>query len=88
MAIESAKIIDEWATEDDFAAANNLTKRSVARLRAKKNGLPFRRFGKRVMIHVPTAREWLLKGLIRPNPERPISRVPSPKAGGREDARS
>jgi hypothetical protein len=33
-------------------------------------GLPFVRLGNRTLVHVPTAREWLLGRMQRPNPRR------------------
>ncbi|WP_131803260.1 hypothetical protein [Mesorhizobium sp. LCM 4576] len=63
-------IFDEWPTETEFAKANGLTKRQVARMRSRKDGLPFAKRGKEIIIHVPTAREWLKKRLITPNPSR------------------
>lgn len=63
-------LIDEWQYEDDFAASNGLSKRQVARLRKNVDGLPYAVLGKRVIVHVPTARDWLMKRLITPNPSR------------------
>lgn len=83
MASDDAMVLKDWATQEEFAAANGLSVQIVARLRKAKDGLPYRRFGKRVMIHIPTAREWMLKGLITPNPSRSPSRVPAPAGGAR-----
>jgi hypothetical protein len=63
-------MIDGWQYEDDFAASNGLSKRQVARLRKTVDGLPYAFLGREIIIHVPTAREWLLKRLHRPNPTR------------------
>ncbi|WP_256750747.1 hypothetical protein [Mesorhizobium sp. Mes31] len=63
-------IFDEWPTEGEFAKANGLTKRQVARMRSKADGLPFAKRGREIIIHTPTARAWLLKRLITPNPTR------------------
>jgi hypothetical protein len=35
------------------------------------NGLPFVRIGNRVMVHVPTAREWIFGRMRKPNARRP-----------------
>jgi hypothetical protein len=40
------------------------------------NGLPFTQLGNRKIIHLPTAREWLLSRMRRPNPERPRRHKP------------
>jgi hypothetical protein len=34
------------------------------------DGLPFTQLGNRKIIHLPTAHEWLLKRMQRPNAER------------------
>jgi hypothetical protein len=34
------------------------------------DGLPYTRIGNRILIHVPTAREWLMKRMTRRNPPR------------------
>lgn len=63
-------IFDEWPTEDEFAKANGLTKRQVAQMRSKPDGLPFAKRGRQIIIHMPTARDWLMKRLHHPNPTR------------------
>lgn len=63
-------IFTEWATEDEFAKANGIPKRQVAIMRSKPNGLPFAKRGRHIIIHIPTAREWLLMQLRKPNPSR------------------
>lgn len=68
--IAKANILDEWVPEPVFARANNISKRTVARYRAQKDGLPYSYFGGRVMIHAPSAKRWLMDRLIRPNPGR------------------
>lgn len=68
--VEEGRITDGWVTEQKFAEANGLKIRTVQRYRAGKDGLPFAYFCGRVHIHVETAREWLMKRMIRPNPTR------------------
>jgi hypothetical protein len=34
------------------------------------DGLPFIRIGNRVLVHIPTAREWLLNRMRHPNQRR------------------
>lgn len=63
-------ILNDWPTEDEFAQANGLTKRQVARWRSKPDGLPYAKRGREIIIHTPTAREWLMKRLHHPNPTR------------------
>jgi hypothetical protein len=60
----------------DFAETGQLAKefkrheRTVRNWTNEPNGLPFVKLGKRRLIHIPTAREWLLKKLRQPNPVR------------------
>jgi hypothetical protein len=68
--ITKARILDEWVPEPAFAKANGISPRTVARYRKEKNGLPYSYMGGRVVIHLPSAREWLMKRLIRPNSTR------------------
>jgi hypothetical protein len=44
--------------------------RTILRWMNEPNGLPFTQLGNRKIIHLPTAREWLLSRMRRPNPER------------------
>jgi hypothetical protein len=53
--------------------------RTLIRWMNEPNGLPFIQLGNRKIIHIPTAREWLLKRLRQPNhlprkPSRPARR--------------
>jgi hypothetical protein len=45
--------------------------RTVRRWLDQPDGLPYTRAGCRILIHVPTAREWLMSNLKRRNPRRP-----------------
>jgi hypothetical protein len=44
--------------------------KTVKRWTQQPDGLPFAYLGKTPIIHVPTARDWLLGKLRRPNPRR------------------
>ena len=61
---------DEYVAEDDWASAHNVNRRTVKRYRDEPDGLPYVRFGGRIFIHNPSAREWLLRRTKRPNPRR------------------
>jgi hypothetical protein len=60
----------------DFVEPRQLAKelkrdeRTIRNWCAEPDGLPYVKLGQRRLIHVPSAREWLLKKLRRPNPER------------------
>ena len=58
-----------YQLETDFAREHELNVATVRRYRNQPDGLPFARFGGKVYIHIPGAREWLAKR-IRHNSTR------------------
>jgi hypothetical protein len=44
--------------------------RTVRRWMDEPDGLPFTRIGNRILVHVPTAREWILGRMRHPAPRR------------------
>jgi hypothetical protein len=42
------------------------------------NGLPYTRIGNRILIHIPTAREWIFGRMRRPAPRRGRRAVATP----------
>jgi hypothetical protein len=63
----SISILEGYVREEDFAAANEINVRTVARYRNQPDGLPHVKWGGRVFIDVAGAREWLAKQTIRRN---------------------
>jgi hypothetical protein len=62
---------------DDFVEVEPLAKevlkrhpRTVRRWMDQPDGLPYTRLGNRILVHIPTAREWLLGRVKRRNPRR------------------
>jgi hypothetical protein len=53
-----------------FAADAGRHARTVRRWMNQPDGLPYTRIGSRLLIHVPTAREWLMKRMRKPAPRR------------------
>ena len=69
--VTTPKLLDDWLELDDFARDEVARHpRTVRRWTEGPNGLPFARLGNRVVIHLPSAREWLLGRMRRPNPRR------------------
>jgi hypothetical protein len=68
----SANILEDFLELDPFAAAIKKHPRTVQRW-CKKDGLPFTRNGKAILIHVPSYREWLLRRMENVRRERPRS---------------
>jgi len=65
-----ANILDGAARESDFAKANNVSPRTVARYRSQPDGLPFFMWGGEVFIPLREAKEWLQARVKRPNARR------------------
>ena len=61
-------ILDDYETQAEFAAANGVHERTVAR--ARQDGLPFMEWGGRIGIDVPGAKKWLEGRVRRLNPKR------------------
>jgi hypothetical protein len=62
--------LDDFVDLEPFAADAGRHPRTVRRWLNQPDGLPFTRIGNRILIHVPTAREWLMKRMRKPAPRR------------------
>ena len=71
----SDTILAGYVDVPQFAAEAQKHPRTVVRWMDAENGLPFVQLGSRRLIHVPTAREWLLRKMRRPNPTRRSARA-------------
>lgn len=70
------KLLDDWLELDDFARDEvGRHPRTVARWTKEPDGLPYSMLGKTKIIHIPTARAWLLGRMHRPNPRRTRERA-------------
>jgi hypothetical protein len=68
--MSNTKFLDDFIDLDPFAADAGRHPRTVRRWLKQPDGLPHTRIGNRILIHVPTAREWLMKRMHRPAPRR------------------
>lgn len=68
----SANILDDYLDLAPFAKEINRHPRTVRRWMDEPNGLPFTRIGNRILIHIPTAREWIFGRMRRPAPRRRV----------------
>ncbi len=64
----STDFLTDYAEVDPLAAEVKRHPRTVRRWMQEPDGLPYVRLGNRILIHIPTAREWLLKRMKYPNP--------------------
>ena len=67
-------ILDDYVDVAAFAAAVDKCERTVKRWINKPDGLPSAKLGSRRLIHLPTARQWLLGRVLQPNPTRRAGR--------------
>jgi hypothetical protein len=68
-------LLSDFADLEPFAAEVKRDPRTVRRWMNEPNGLPYTKIGCRILIHVPTAREWIFGRMRRPNPVRKSRRV-------------
>jgi hypothetical protein len=64
----STKVLDDFMDLPTFSAEVKKHPRTVRRWMNEPNGLPYTWLGNQLFIHVPTAREWMLSRMRRPNP--------------------
>src|SRR5262249_34738127 len=72
----SIDILDDYVRIGPFADALGKHPRTILRWISMPCGLPVARLGKTALIHLPTARQWLLDRIQRPNLPQPTSRSP------------
>jgi hypothetical protein len=66
--MSTTDVLADYVEVDPFAVQVKRHPRTVRRWMQEPDGLPYLRLGNRVLIHVPTAREWLFNKIKRPNP--------------------
>jgi hypothetical protein len=67
---EQAEILSGYVPQEDFARANRISTRTVARYRSQSDGLPYVEFGGKVFIPLREAGDWLRDRIIHPNRRR------------------
>jgi hypothetical protein len=72
--MSSIDILNEYVGVAAFADAVDKHQRTVLRWMNAVDGLPYLKLGSRRLIHLPTARQWLLDRIHQPNPTRRASR--------------
>jgi hypothetical protein len=66
----SDSFLSDFVDLEPFATEAKRHPRTVRNWMNEPDGLPYTRIGNRILIHVPTAREWLMKRMTRRNPPR------------------
>jgi hypothetical protein len=64
------EFLDDYEEIDDFAEQVERCTRTIKRWTEGPDGMPFVRLGNRFLIHVPSARAWLLARMRKPNRRR------------------
>jgi hypothetical protein len=66
----SNPVLVDYLDLEVFAAQVDRDPRTVRRWMNEPSGLPHTRIGNRILVHVPTARAWILGRMRKPNPRR------------------
>jgi hypothetical protein len=61
-------LLNEFLDLAPFAKEVGRCERTVRRWLDQPDGLPYARIGNRILIHIPTARDWIFSRLKKPNP--------------------
>jgi hypothetical protein len=69
-----SQLLEDFLDLDPFAAEINRHPRTVRRWLDQPNGLPYTKIGNRILIHVPTAREWIFSRMQNQKKRAPASR--------------
>jgi hypothetical protein len=67
----STNVLEDFLDLEPFAAQIDRHPRTVRRWIDQPHGLPFTKVGSRVLIHVPTAREWIMSRMRNVDRKRP-----------------
>jgi hypothetical protein len=63
----NTNILDDYAEPSQVAADFNKCERTILRWMAQPDGLPYAKIGNKRLVHIPSAREWILKRVRQPN---------------------
>jgi hypothetical protein len=72
--MSATNLLTDYLDLGPFAAEVNRSPRTVRRWLDQPDGCPYTRIGNRILIHIPTAREWILGRMRKPNPTKPSRR--------------
>jgi hypothetical protein len=68
--MSGSNLLEDFIDIEPFAAQVKRDPRTVRRWMNGPDGLPYAKIGNRLLIHLPSAREWLLSRVRRPNQRR------------------
>jgi hypothetical protein len=68
--MSNTDLLQDFLDLEPFASEVDRDPRTVRRWMNQPDGLPYSRIGNRILVHVPTAREWILSRMHKPNARR------------------
>jgi hypothetical protein len=68
--MSATEFLKDFADLEPFAAECKRNPRTIRRWMREPDGLPYTTIGNRILLHIPTAREWILRRMRRPNVRR------------------
>ena len=72
--MSETNLLSDYLDLGPFAKEVDRNPRTVRRWLDQPNGLPYTRIGNRILIHVPTARDWIFGRMRNRNPTRKHAR--------------
>jgi len=69
-----SKLLEDFLDLEPFAAEVERDPRTIRRWLYQPDGLPYTRIGNRILIHVPTARDWLMSRMNNVARKQPRTR--------------
>jgi hypothetical protein len=65
--VSNTDLLEGFLDLEPFAKEVDRNPRTIRRWLDSADGLPYTRIGNRILIHVPTAREWIFGKMRKPN---------------------
>jgi hypothetical protein len=72
MSNTTTPLLEGYLDLEEFAKEVGRDPRTARRWTKEPDGLPFTRIGNRILIHVPTARDWIFGRMRKPNARRQV----------------
>ena len=69
----STDLMEDCLGLETFAAKVDRHPRTVRRWMNKPDGLPYIKLGNQIILHIPTARDWMFGRMRRPNSRREVA---------------
>jgi hypothetical protein len=80
--MSDTSLLADYLDLEPFAAEVDRDPRTVRRWMSEPDGLPFTKIGNRILVHIPTAKKWILGRMRHPAPRRKsIGEAQSASAG-------